>query len=42
MFSIAFVSIGLPGVVLQFLAVPLTVYLIEKKYPHWKPGENQD
>jgi niacin transporter len=41
-FSIALVAAGIPGIVLQLLTVPLTVHLIEKKYPQWRPGERQD
>jgi hypothetical protein len=36
LFSIALVVSGFPGIVLQLITVPMTVYLIEKKYPHWK------
>lgn len=42
LFSIAMVAAGFPGVILQLLTVPFTVYLIEKKYPQWRPGERQD
>jgi hypothetical protein len=37
LFTIAIVISGLPGIILQLITVPLTVYFIEKKYPHWKP-----
>ena len=36
MFSITLVISGFPGIILQIITVPFTVYLIEKKYPHWK------
>jgi len=35
-FTIALLTAGIPGIVLQLLTVPLTVNLIEKKYPHWR------
>ena len=35
-FTIAVLVAGIPGIVLQLLTIPLTVYLIEKKYPHWR------
>jgi hypothetical protein len=36
LFSLTLVVSGFPGVILQLFTVPLAVYLIEKKYPHWK------
>jgi hypothetical protein len=36
LFSVAIVISGIPGIVLQIIVVPLTVYLIEKKYPYWR------
>jgi hypothetical protein len=36
LFSLTLVVSGFPGVILQILTVPFTVYIIEKKYPHWK------
>ena len=36
LFSITIVIAGLPGVLLQIITVPFTVYLIDKKFPHWK------
>ena len=41
LFTIALVSAGIPGIILQILTVPLTVKLIEKKYPHWRPGKRK-
>ena len=35
-FTIAVVAAGLPGILLQIVTVPYTVYLIERKYPQWK------
>jgi hypothetical protein len=35
-FTLALLIAGIPGIILQLIVVPATVYLIEKKYPHWK------
>ena len=40
LFSLTLVLSGLPGVILQMFTVPFTVYLIERKYPHWNPKDN--
>lgn len=40
-FSIAVLAVGIPGIILQFMTVPLSVYFIEKKYPQWKPVEKE-
>lgn len=36
LFSITLIASGSPGVILQLVTIPFTVYLIDKKYPHWK------
>jgi hypothetical protein len=36
-FSLGVLIAGLPGIILQLLTVPTAVYLIENKYPQWKP-----
>jgi hypothetical protein len=42
-FSVAVIAAGIPGIILQFMTVPLSVYLIEKKYPNWRPvGRKND
>ena len=42
-FSVAVLAAGIPGIILQFMTVPLSVYLIEKKYPDWRPvGRKND
>jgi len=40
LFSLTMVSAGIPGIILQIVTVPMTVKLIENKYPHWKPGQS--
>lgn len=40
-FSIVIIFAGIPGIILQFILIPITVYAIEKKYPHWKVQKNR-
>lgn len=35
MFSIALISSGIPGIILQAITIPAAVKLIKFKYPHW-------
>ncbi|HES58841.1 MAG: hypothetical protein JW956_05160 [Calditrichaceae bacterium] len=36
-FTWALVSTGLPGIIMQLIAIPLALKLIYKKYPQWRP-----
>jgi hypothetical protein len=40
LFSIGIIAAGIPGIVLQIVTIPYAVYLIEKKYPQWKPKQD--
>jgi hypothetical protein len=37
LFNLTIVMTGIPGIIMQFIIVPVSVNLIEKKYPSWKP-----
>lgn len=36
LFSLALVSAGIPGIILQMTILPLTLRLIYQKFPQWK------
>lgn len=39
-FTLALVASGIPGIILQIITIPLTLKLIEKKFPQWRIADD--